>query len=118
MKEMQIALGWLLRIGVFLALLLVVSGGIIYLIHYGQMPADFHTFHGEPQTETSIVGILGGAWGLHPRDLIQLGILVLIVTQILRVVFVAWFFAKLKDYKFTLISLFVLVAILIAPFAA
>lgn len=111
MERMQIAVSWLLKIGVLVALLLVVAGGAIYLYQHGQDVMYYSVFRGEPVQATSISHILQAAFMLVPLGLIQLGILILVVTQVLRVALIAGFFAHMKDYKFTGISLFVLAAL-------
>lgn len=116
MERMQISVTWLLRIGVTLALLLVCVGGMMYLLQHAHDVVDYRVFRGESVMALSIDGILSAITTLQPRVLIQLGVLVLIITQILRVAIVAWHFMRMRDYIFALISTFVLLAVLAISF--
>jgi uncharacterized membrane protein len=69
---------------------------------------QYQTFHGEPPQFTSIRGIWNDAVSLAPRGLIQLGLLFFVVAQVLRIALTTGFFIKLRDWKFVLISLFIL----------
>ncbi len=113
---MQIAVAWLLRIGMCIALLLVGIGGISYLWQHANDAINYRSFHGAAFEATSVMQILFAARTLTPRVLMQLGVLVLILTQILRIAMVGWYFTKMSDYKFTVISVFVLLAVMAPMF--
>ena len=98
----------LLRAGVCLAALVVLAGGVLYLLKYGAVPIGFHLFHGEPESLIHFKEILFGALHLHGRAIIQLGLLLLIATPIARVLFSAVTFARQRDYTYVLITLIVL----------
>ena len=114
MEQMQIAVAWLLRIGMCIALLLVGIGGIIYLCQHANDAIHYQSFHGAAFEATSIKQILSAVPTLTPRAIMQMGVLVLILTQILRIAMVAWYFTKMSDYKFTAISVFVLLVVIAA----
>lgn len=94
--------------GVGLASTIVTLGGIIYLVRHGHDPVDYHTFVGEPRDLRSPVG----AWRLasrgQGRGWIQVGIVVAIVTPILRVALSFFTFWRRQDWLYTGISAIVL----------
>jgi uncharacterized membrane protein len=104
--------GIVLRTGVTLAAALVLVGGIAFLASHGQQLPDYHKFHAEPAPLTSIVGIWHGAIHLDPIYLIQLGLLVLIATPVVRVITCAAGFALERDWMYAAVSLVVLVCLL------
>jgi len=101
-------LGNVLRIGVMISAGLVLSGGILYLCHYGATAPGYATFTGEPERLKDIYGILKSALSLHSRGIIQLGLLCLIATPVMRVIFSLGFYAKQKDALYCLITSIVL----------
>jgi uncharacterized membrane protein len=106
--QIEIWISRLLRFGVLLSSAIVLGGGIAYLIRYGTQAPHYRTFHDEPAPLHSLRGILGQAVRLHPRAIIQLGLLVLIATPIARVVFAVVAFALEKDWLYVGVTLIVL----------
>jgi len=102
------AISAILRAGVGAAALVVLAGGLLYLIQQGGGPADYRVFHGEQAQLTTISGILHFALSLHSRGLIELGLLLLIATPIARVAFSVIAFLLQRDRTYVLITLFVL----------
>lgn len=113
MTQMQAAITWILRVGTVIALLLVTSGGMLYLSQQNETLASYHVFHSQPAQAISISHIVLAAHAFSPTALVELGVLVLALTQLIRVACVAWFFSKMKDRKFVAISLFVLAAMIV-----
>jgi uncharacterized membrane protein len=103
----------LLRAGVALAVLVVLTGAVLYLTHFGQEPANYRSFHGETQKLLSVSGTVQAALGGEPAAIIQFGLLVLIATPIARVIFSIFAFAAERDWLYVAITLIVL-AILLA----
>jgi uncharacterized membrane protein len=101
-------IGNLLRAGVALSAVVVLAGGIAFLLHYGGGRPDYHTFHSEPNTLRSVGAIIHDAAQLDSRGIIQLGLLLLILTPIARVVFSIFAFAMEGDRLYVLITLLVL----------
>ncbi len=101
-------LGRVLRVGVIVSAGLVLSGGILYLYHYGAAWSGYATFKGEPENLKDIYGILKSALSFHSRGIIQLGLLCLIATPVMRVLFALSFYAKQKDTLYCLITSIVL----------
>jgi uncharacterized membrane protein len=116
-KDMQAIIGWVLRSGVFISMLVVFIGGVIYLSRHGQTIANYHEFKGIPDFVHSASGIINGIMHLRGRAIIQAGIILLIATPIVRVVFSAVGFIIEKDYLYTGITIIVLLIILISAFS-
>jgi uncharacterized membrane protein len=109
-------LGSLLRIGVLASALVVLSGGMLYLIHEGRQPApDLHTF--EPEQLRKPVHILREAAMLRPLGLIMLGLLLLIATPVARVIFSIAAFALQRDYLYVFFTLLVFAVLLYSLFS-
>jgi uncharacterized membrane protein len=69
-------------------------------------------FAGEPPELRTIAGILAGVRTFHGRNIIQLGLLVLIATPVARVAFSVVAFALERDWLYVGITLLVLVVLL------
>ena len=102
----------LLRTGVLLSGGIVLAGGIYFLIRHHAEPADFRNFKGQPAVDRLVHQIVVGAIALRARSLIQVGILVLIATPILRVAFSLLGFALERDRAYVLITVLVLCILL------
>lgn len=109
--DMQIVIGWILRLGVLLSMVIIFIGGVIYLYRHGHTPANYATFNGIPDFVHNASGIFNGIITLRGRAIIQAGIVLLIATPVVRVVFSAIGFLLEKDYLYTGITLFVLLII-------
>jgi uncharacterized membrane protein len=116
-KDMQAVIGWVLRAGVFVSMLVVFIGGVIYLYRHGQTIANYHEFKGIPDFVHSPAGIINGILTFRGRAIIQAGIVLLIATPIVRVVFSAIGFIIEKDYLYTGITFIVLLIIVISAFS-
>jgi uncharacterized membrane protein len=100
-KQMDALIATILRLGVSLAAILVLLGGVMYLRQAGMMPPNYKIFHPAifhyefpPSTGRSVT---------------ELGLLLLILTPVARVVFSVFAFAKEKDWTYVTITLIVLV---------
>ena len=111
-KQVEKILGTLLRSGVIAAGLVVIAGGIIYLIRYGTNLPDYSIFHGVPTEFRSVDGIITAAFTFRSRGLIQLGLLLLIATPVARVAFSIFAFALQRDRIYIIITLIVLVVLI------
>src|SRR5437588_9091117 len=86
-EKTEYIIGNLLRAGVTLSAIVVLAGGILYLVRYGHSPADYRVFRGEPTDLRHVSGIVRDGLALHSRGIIQLGLVLLIVTPVARVAF-------------------------------
>ena len=111
-EQVEEIVGNLLRSGVVASAIVVLAGGIIYLIRYGANLPDYSIFHGEPAEFRSLEGIIRAAFALRSRGLIQLGLLLLIATPVARVVFSIFAFALQRDRIYTIVTLIVLAVLM------
>jgi len=109
--DMQVVIGWVLRLGVFISMLVVFLGGVIYLYRHGQEVADYRLFKGIPDFLQTGGGILNGILTFRGRAIIETGIILLIATPIIRVICSAIGFVLEKDYLYIGITLLVLAII-------
>jgi len=109
---MKTWIGNILRVGVVVSALLVLFGGILYLCKYGLSGPGYISFKGEPERLKDIYGILKSALSFHSRGIIQLGLLCLIATPIMRVIFSLGIYAKQKDTLYVIITSIVLCLLL------
>ncbi|WP_276959200.1 DUF1634 domain-containing protein [Allomeiothermus silvanus] len=107
-RKMEMLLGNLLRLGVLVSGAVVLGGGLLELISHGGQRVDYSVFRGEPASLRSLMGVLQGAVTAQPKHLIQLGLLLLVLTPVLRVALSALLFARLRDGTFVGITLWVL----------
>jgi uncharacterized membrane protein len=110
-QQLEYLLSNLLKYGVLLASAVVLLGGILYLIHHGSEPADYHIFHGTPSEFRSPAGVLGAVLSGSRRGIIQLGLLLLIATPILRVIISLLTFLQKREFIYVIITSIVLASL-------
>jgi uncharacterized membrane protein len=106
-EQVEQIVGNLLRIGVGVAALVVLVGGVLYLIRFGSTLPNYALFRGEPADLRSMSGIIRDVLSLHIRGLIQFGLLLLIATPVARVAFSVLAFALQRDRTYVIITLIV-----------
>jgi len=111
-KDMQAIIGWILRAGVLVSMSIVVFGGVLFVYRHGHSIPNYHTFKGVPYFIRGVDGIFNGVLNYKGQAIIQAGILLLILTPIIRVGFSAVGFIIEKDHVYTSISLLVLLIII------
>lgn len=111
-RKVEDIIGNLLRAGVILAATVVFLGAVVYLVRHGNSPASYRVFQGEPKELRQPGGIVHGAFAFSSRGIIQLGLLLLIATPILRVAFSVFAFAAEKDRMYVVFTLVVLAVLL------
>ncbi len=102
----------LLRAGVWLAAGVVALGGIIFLVRHGRAMPQYARFVGEPFELRTVSGIIRGSATFHGRNIIQLGLLLLIATPVARVAFSVVAFALERVRMYVVITLIVLAVLL------
>ena len=113
-QRLETAMGRMLQIGVTVAALVVLFGGVLYLEHFrGPMP-NYQQFHGAPTAYESVRGILRGLATLDSQSLIAFGILLLIATPICRVIFGVVGFSLLRDRFYAAVSVIVLIILMLS----
>lgn len=113
-QRVELALALLLRAGVLLAAGLVLVGGLLYLVRDGGLRPDYGRFGGEPGDLKHARGVFAAALALKPLGLIQLGVLVLLATPVLRVAFSLLAFARERDRIYVAMTSVVLLVLLLS----
>ena len=113
-KDVDSYMGKLLRSGVILSSIVTLVGGIVYLVQYhGHIP-DYspipsrEEFPGTAEYLRHLTTIMDGIVAFDGASIIQLGVIILIATPILRVAFSVFTFLLEKDYLYVFITLVVL----------
>jgi uncharacterized membrane protein len=107
-RQVEVWISVLLRTGVLLAALVVLSGGILYLLNHGHEQPNYHVFQGAAVQLRQPNLIFRYALSGKSRSLIQLGLLLLILTPIARVAFSVVAFAVERDRMYVIMTLIVL----------
>jgi uncharacterized membrane protein len=116
-------IGILLRVGVIASAAVILLGGAIHLYNHGGDPAvDRSTFRPMPPEFSQPAAILhaallGRAGEGRGRALIQLGLLLLIATPVMRVAASILAFARQGDVLYVLFPLIVLIVLLYGLFS-
>jgi uncharacterized membrane protein len=111
-ERIELVIGRLLQIGVLLAAVVVLIGGVLLLVQYGSVPAGFRQFNGEDSTLKSIGGIVGAALRGDARAIVQLGLVLLIATPVARVALTLGAFIIQRDRLYILTTSIVLALLL------
>ncbi len=111
-QQVETIISNLLRGGVILAAVVVFTGGVFFLFHYGSANPDYRIFRGESTDLRTIHGILADALSFRSRGIIQLGLLLLIATPVSRVAFSLFAFLRQGDRTYVVVTLLVLVILL------
>ena len=104
--------GRLLQVGVLIAAVVTIVGGLMLLAHHGHEVPVYTPFRGEPAELTTLGGIVRGAFALDARAIIQLGLVCLIATPVMRVAFTLVAFVLQRDRMYVLITAIVLTLLL------
>jgi uncharacterized membrane protein len=113
-KQLDSTIANMLRWGVAVAAAVVFLGGILSLRNPTTTVPGYAHFR--PTPIPSLSEILHGAAHLDPSSIIQLGILLLIATPVLRVVFCIVGFARQRDKLYVFISATVLIILIYSLF--
>lgn len=111
-QQLEPLLSNLLKYGVLISSAIVLMGGILYLIRHGVEPVDYQVFQGEPAAFCSPVGVVKAVLSGSRRGLIQLGLLVLVATPILRVIVSLLTFLRTRDFIYAAIATLVLTGLI------
>ena len=110
--EVEQLIGRLLQVGVLVAAAVVMIGGIMLLVQHGNTPVEFRTFSAASSPLEGLVGIFRGCFALDSRSIVQLGLVLLIATPVMRVALTLVTFALQRDRLYVLITSVVLVLLL------
>jgi len=111
-RDIQIILGTLLRVGVIASMSVILIGGLVYLASNHSEIVNYSQFDSVKSGFSAVSDIFIGLGDLKGSAIIQFGVLLLIFTPIMRVVFSIFSFLIERDYLYVLIGTFVLCVIL------
>lgn len=114
-KKMEIVMSLILTIGMFLSASLVLLGGTIFLFQHGSESINTQLMQSDAY-HTNIKHILQAVFSFSPVGIIELGLVILIATQMIRVGLLVWFYGIIRDYWFSCISLFILIVLVYSFF--
>lgn len=110
--KIQRSVGISLFLGTLISTLLVLLGGIFFLLQYGDQTVDLVELSSK-NYPINVVSFFQ-TFQISAISFIELGLIFLVATQIMRVGLLAIVYALRKDYKFVSISLFILIILLIS----
>lgn len=111
-QQLEQIVGKILRIGVIVSALIMLMGAALYLTTSGGARPDYHTFRGEPLSLRRVSAIVADAAAFHPKGVMQLGIVLLLATPLMRVVLSAIAFAIQKDVLYVVVTSMVFAVLL------
>lgn len=108
----QRTISLLMLLGILISATLVLIGGALYLQQYGYENLRVELLQTDIY-QASVIEMLKEVFlSLSPLGIVELGLLSLVATQILRVGLLAIYYIYIKDYWFTLISTFILLMLI------
>ncbi|BAZ48820.1 hypothetical protein NIES4103_14300 [Nostoc sp. NIES-4103] len=110
-QHLERLLSNLLKYGVLTASAVVLLGGILYLIRHGAEPAGYKFFQGEPSEFRSPAGVVNAVLSGSRRGIIQLGLLLLIATPVVRVLISLIAFLLQREFIYVIVTLLVLASL-------
>ncbi|MBS1548431.1 MAG: DUF1634 domain-containing protein [Bacteroidetes bacterium] len=110
--DLNRSVGNLLRLGVILSLAMTALGLIMLFAEGFSMPNNYSDLN--KNTDRILQDFWNGLIDLHATSIILLGILILIFTPLMRIIFALVGYIKEKDHTYTIISLIVLFIMLIS----
>ncbi|MEM0201539.1 MAG: DUF1634 domain-containing protein [Candidatus Micrarchaeaceae archaeon] len=114
------SIGWILRIGAVISILLILFGMALLFINNGdsvytlsQITSHKSQLNTEEITPTMLIN---GLFSLNGLSYIVLGLIVLIATPLIRVLYSVYFFGNEKNRLYVLITTIVLIDLFVAIF--
>lgn len=113
-RDIKKLIGNTLRWGVTIACAIALVGGAIYLFQHGGEPAkDYQLFDASHPDYTTVEGIFGGFFNFKAGGIIQVGVIALLLTPIMRVVLSLIDFLQDHDWIYAFITSIVLAIIFV-----
>jgi uncharacterized membrane protein len=103
-ERMQRVISLVLLFGVLASAALVVLGGALYVFRHATVTADYAVFRGTPSELRTFRGVMAAAFHFSGRGIIQLGLMLLVGVQVVRVFLTGILFALERDRIFVGIS--------------
>jgi uncharacterized membrane protein len=102
--RMQRVISLALLFGVLASAALVVLGGLFYVSRHAMVTTDYAVFRGTPSELRTFRGVVAAALRLSGKGMIQLGLMLLVGVQVVRVFLTGILFALERDRIFVGIS--------------
>jgi uncharacterized membrane protein len=126
--RMELMISYALRAGVLLSAAVILGGILLFAVrqdtgyarvlpHHLKDILTFHQASGPGFFPTSLSAVLRGAVAGKPYAIIELGMLLLILTPIVRVALSVFFFLAQRDWLYVGITLFVLAVLTFSLFS-
>lgn len=112
---MEIWISYVLRVGVTIAGIIIFAGVIAFLV-VGARAGDPHTYHDvihDHARALSLGSVFRGLGSGHALDIVNLGLIALILTPVLRVAMTVLLFLAQRDRVFTLVTTVVLAVLVL-----
>ena len=111
-------IGRLLQIGVLIAAIVTLVGGVLYLRVHSGAAVDYSVYRGVPDGLKSLTGIVHGVLAGNRAALVQLGLVLLILTPMARVALTLGAFIVQKDRLYVMLTAIVLAVLVYGLFWA
>jgi Predicted membrane protein len=116
-RNIEAFLGSLLKVGIIVSGSIVAFGAIIFLVRHGSEKTNYHTFTPDIFNFSDFKGLFEGVIAFRSASIMELGILLLIATPVLRVLFSIFAFAYEKDYMYVIFTVIVLTVLIFSYFS-
>jgi uncharacterized membrane protein len=114
--QMERLIGMALLVGVLLSTIIVSLGGIVYVWRHSKSTVHYRVFRGEPSDLRTLAGIEEDVKSFSGRGIIQVGLILLVGLQVVRVVLTGMLFVTSRDWVFTGITTLVLALLMYGLF--
>lgn len=106
--QMEKLIGVALLVGVLLSAIIVSFGGVVYVWRHSGSTVHYRVFRGEPSDLRNLEGIAADVETFSGRGIIQIGLMLLVGLQLMRVVLTGALFLISRDKLYIVISTIVL----------
>lgn len=110
--QMEGLIGVTLLVGVLASTIIVFFGGLVYVWRHSAMTVHYRVFRGEPSDLRSLRGIWEDVKTFSGRGIIQLGLILLVCLQVVRVILTGVLYLKIRDRMYVAVSAIVLALLL------
>ena len=114
--KMEKLIGVALLVGVLLSTIVVSSGGVVYVLRHSSAKVHYRVFKGEPSDLRNLTGIEEDMRAFSGRGIIQVGLMLLVGVQLVRVLLTGVFFVTSRDWVYVVISTIVLALLIYGLF--
>ncbi len=111
--KLELLLSNLLKIGVIISGIITFIGAILFLFQHGFEISNYHDFKPHPFHLSDLNSFFRSIISFRPESIMELGLLILIATPVLRVFLSFLAYSFQKDYMYIIFSLIVLMVMVI-----